>query len=86
MSIKKHDWTDEALPELVEEEIETVEDCKKNIGCFISYNNLFSTWLKMGKSFDVSNVTDALSAFALKRCLLRRNGKNGEIDFISWYS
>ena len=61
--LKKHDWTDEDFPELTEEEIETVEDCKKNIGYFISYDNLFSTWLKMGKSFDVSNVTDALSAF-----------------------
>lgn len=61
--LKNHDWTDEDFPELTEEETETVEDCKKNIGYFISYDNLFSTWLKMGKSFDVSNVTDALSAF-----------------------
>lgn len=61
--LKNHDWTEDDLPELTEEEIETVDDCKKNIGYFISYNNLFSTWLSMGKSFDVSNVTDALSAF-----------------------
>lgn len=61
--LKNHDWTEEDLPELTEEETESVDDCKKNIGYFISYDNLFSTWLKMGKSFDVSNVTDALSAF-----------------------
>ncbi|MGN1392527.1 MAG: type I restriction-modification system subunit M [Succinivibrionaceae bacterium] len=61
--LKNHDWTDDDLPELVEEDTETVEDCKKNIGYFISYNNLFSSWLASGKSFDVSNVTDALSAF-----------------------
>lgn len=61
--LKNHDWTEADFPELTEEETETVEDCKKNIGYFISYDNLFSTWLKMGKSFDVSNVTDALSAF-----------------------
>lgn len=61
--LKNHDWTEEDLPELTEEETETVDDCKKNIGYFISYDYLFSTWLKMGKSFDVSNVTDALSAF-----------------------
>lgn len=61
--LKKHDWTEEDLPELTEEETETVDDCKKNIGYFISYDNLFCTWLEMGKSFDVSNVTDALSAF-----------------------
>lgn len=61
--LKTLDWTDEDLPELTEEETETVDLCKKNIGYFISYNNLFSTWVKMGKDFDVSNVTDALSAF-----------------------
>lgn len=61
--LKNHDWTDEDMPELTESDDETVETCKKNIGYFISYENLFSTWLKMGKDFDVSNVTDALSAF-----------------------
>lgn len=61
--LKTLDWTDEDLPELTEEDTETVDLCKKNIGYFISYNNLFSTWVKMGKDFDVSNVTDALSAF-----------------------
>lgn len=61
--LKTLDWTDEDLLELTEEETDTVYLCKKNIGYFISYNNLFSTWLKMGKDFDVSNVTDALSAF-----------------------
>ncbi|MFV0361962.1 MAG: type I restriction-modification system subunit M [Suipraeoptans sp.] len=61
--LKILDWTDEDLPELTEDDTDTVELCKKNIGYFISYNNLFSTWVKMGKDFDVSNVTDALSAF-----------------------
>jgi type I restriction enzyme M protein len=61
--LKTLDWTDENLPELTEEEIETVDLCKKKNGYFISYNNLFSTWVKLGKDFDVSNVTDALSAF-----------------------
>lgn len=60
--LKTLDWTDEDLPELTEE-TDTVDLCKKNIGYFISYNNLFSTWVKLGKDFDVSNVTDALSAF-----------------------
>lgn len=61
--LKKNDWSDEDLPELAEEETQTVEMCKKNLGYFISYENLFSTWIGKGKSFDVSNVTDALSAF-----------------------
>ncbi len=61
--LKTKDWTEEDLPELQETDQDTVDMCKKNIGYFISYDNLFSTWLKKGKSFDVSNVTDALSAF-----------------------
>lgn len=61
--LKKNDWEDSDFIELVEEDTETVEQCKKNIGYFIAYDNLFSTWIKHGKDFDVSNVTDALSAF-----------------------
>lgn len=61
--LKSKDWEEEDFPELVETDYATVDMCKKNIGYFISYDNLFSTWLKKGKSFDVSNVTDALSAF-----------------------
>lgn len=61
--LKKNDWEDEDLHELVEDDIETVNQCKKNLGYFIEYKNLFSTWLEMGKDFDVANVTDALSAF-----------------------
>ncbi|MCT4643682.1 MAG: type I restriction-modification system subunit M [Carboxylicivirga sp.] len=34
------------------------------MGYFIAYENLFSTWLELGNDFDVSNVTDALSAFS----------------------
>ncbi len=61
--LKKNDWEDQDFVELVEEDEETVAQCQRNIGYFISYKNLFSTWLGMGKDFDVSNVTDALSAF-----------------------
>lgn len=47
---------------MTEDDAETVESVQKNIDYFISYDNLFSTWL--GKNdFDVSNVTDALNAF-----------------------
>ncbi len=49
--------------ELTEDDGDTVNQCKRNLGYFISYNNLFSTWISMGKDFDASNVTDALSAF-----------------------
>ena len=61
---KKIDYSDEDIKSLSEEDTEAVEHFKKNIGYFISYNDLFSTWVKMGKDFDVSNVRDALSAFS----------------------
>ena len=61
--LKSNDWTDEYLPELTEDDADTVESIQKNIGYFISYDNLFSTWLSKGSDFTVQNVRDALSAF-----------------------
>ena len=60
---KKEDFTEEDIKALSEEDTETVEHIKSNIGYFIAYDNLFSTWISMGKDFDVANVRDALSAF-----------------------
>ena len=62
--LKENDYTDELLESVTEEDADTVEYVQKNIGYFISYKDLFSTWIEMGKDFDVSNVTDALSAFS----------------------
>lgn len=61
--LKENDFDDGAIRNLDEGEQETVDYVRQNIGYFISYNNLFSTWISMGKDFDVSNVRDALSAF-----------------------
>ena len=61
--LKSNDWTDEYLPELTEDDADTVESIQKNIGYFISYDNLFSTWLSKGSDFTVQNVRDAISAF-----------------------
>ena len=62
--LKENDFTEEDIKTVVEEDTETVQWIQQNMGYFISYENLFSTWLSMGKDFDVSNVTDALSAFS----------------------
>ena len=62
--LKENDWTDEYLPDLTEEDSETVESVQKNLGYFISYDNLFSTWLSKGRDFSVQDVRDALSAFS----------------------
>ena len=62
--LKENDYDDELLKTVSEEEDETVKWVQENIGYFIAYKDLFSTWLTMGKDFDVSNVRDALSAFS----------------------
>lgn len=51
------------LNEVVESDVKLVENLQNNIGYFISYDNLYSTWLNLKSDFDVSNVTDALNAF-----------------------
>lgn len=63
--LRAEDWSDEDIKtSLNEEDIETVRYVQQNIGYFIAYDNLFSTWLSMGSDFNVSNVRDALSAFS----------------------
>lgn len=49
---------------LVEEDEETVEYLLNSQGFFIAYDHLYSTWLAKGTDFNVSDVRDALSAFA----------------------
>ena len=58
--------------------VEEHNNVRNNVGYFIAYKDLFSTWLTMGKDFDVSNVTDALSAFSrLIKRTSRTRAKNG---------
>lgn len=61
--LKENEYDSELLPTVTEDDEETVKYVQANLGYFISYENLFSTWLEMGNDFDVSNVRDALSAF-----------------------
>ena len=49
---------------VIEENDEIRENIKRNIGYFISFNDLFSTWLEKKNSFDISDVRDALNAFS----------------------
>ena len=62
--LKDNDFSNEDLLTVTEDDPETVQYIQNNIGYFISYNDLFSTWLSMGSNFDVSNVRDALSSFS----------------------
>ncbi len=64
--LKENDWTDEAIKEyLYEDKVpETVEQCKNNLGYFIAYPDLFSTWIAPYSDFGVADVRDALNRFA----------------------
>lgn len=62
--LKENDFTEEDIKSLTEDDSETVHYIQSNVGYFIAYKDLFSTWLDMGRDFDVSNVRDALSAFS----------------------
>lgn len=53
----------EELSLVVESDYETVEYVQNNIGYFIDYKNLFSSWIDMSSDFSVENVRVALSAF-----------------------
>lgn len=61
--LKENDFDDADIKDLREDDIDILEYVQRNIGYFISYENLFSTWISKGRDFDVSDVRDALSAF-----------------------
>ena len=62
--VTKEGMTAEDIKALSEEDPETVEFIQSNLGYFIAYDNLFSTWVDPKSDFDESNVRDALSAFS----------------------
>jgi len=64
--LKENNATDKDIKQISETDPDTVEFIQEKLGYFISYENLFSTWLSLGNDFDVSNVRDALSAFNRK--------------------
>ncbi len=61
---KKNDFSEDDIKLLNEDDAETVDYFKKNLGYFIAYDDLFSNWIDKGSDFEVSNVRDALSAFS----------------------
>ncbi|MDD3106909.1 MAG: type I restriction-modification system subunit M, partial [Bacilli bacterium] len=61
--LKEKGFSEDDIKELSEEDKETVKFVQNGIGYFISYKNLFSTWVEKGSDFDVSDVRDALGAF-----------------------
>jgi len=63
--LKKDGYEDADIQEHVHENNEQLVDyCQQELGYFIAYDNLFSTWLSKGNRFTVDNVRTALSAFS----------------------
>ena len=61
---KGEDFSDADIAALSEEDKETTDYLKRNVGYFIAHEHLFSTWIGKGSDFDVSDVREALSAFS----------------------
>jgi len=61
--LKDKGYTEMDIKQLSENDIDSVKFIQNNIGYFISYKDLFSTWVSKGSDFDVSDVRDGLSAF-----------------------
>lgn len=62
--LKSQGITDSELKEINENDKEVVKNIQDNLGYFIAYENLFTTWISKGKDFNIKNVRDALSAFS----------------------
>ncbi|WP_330925749.1 type I restriction-modification system subunit M [Candidatus Sororendozoicomonas aggregata] len=61
---KEQDFSDADIRALSEDDEETTDFIKRNLGYFIAHEHLFSTWIAEGGDFGVSHVRDALSAFS----------------------
>ena len=62
--VTKEGMTSKDIKALNEQDADTLEYVQSNLGYFIAYDNLFSTWIDPTSEFDESNVRDALSAFS----------------------
>lgn len=59
----KNEYTEDLLPTVTEEDEEAVKWVRNNLGYFISYDNLFNSWIDKGSAFTISDVRDAFAAF-----------------------
>lgn len=62
--IKSQEMSDDELRTMLDESNDYAREyLQKNLGYFISYDHLYSTWIAQGRDFSVASVRDALSAF-----------------------
>jgi len=62
--LKTNDFINENISSLMEEDVEAIEFIKENLGYFIPYPHLFSTWINKGSDFEIANIRDALNSFS----------------------
>lgn len=62
--LKENGFSEEDMPDLEESHTEVLEFLQTNVGYFIPYKHLFSTWLEEGNDFTVDGVMEALSSFS----------------------
>ncbi|MDC9623152.1 type I restriction-modification system subunit M [Xenorhabdus sp. XENO-7] len=60
----QNEFDEQSIKELNEGDTDTLKYIQDELGYFIAYDNLFSTWISDGKDFDIAYVRDALSAFS----------------------
>lgn len=60
---RKEKLSEAEIKKVNEKDVKYAKHVRETLGYFISYDNLFSTWLSMGNDFDIKNVRDALSDF-----------------------
>ena len=60
---RKEKLSEEEIRKVDESDVEYAKHVRQILGYFISYNNLFSTWLEKGSDIDIKDVRDALSDF-----------------------
>lgn len=56
-------FSEDEIKKLTEDDLSTVEDCKRHLGYFIEGKNLFSSWIRNKKEFQIMDVRTALTAF-----------------------
>ena len=61
--LKGEKYSDDDIKKVTADDEKLMKHISENIGYFIAYEDLFSTWLSKGDDFDVSDVRDALSNF-----------------------
>lgn len=60
----RNDAEPEDLPDaLVETDADTVSLVRNNLGYFLTYENLYSTWRDMGNDFSIAHVREGLATF-----------------------